>query len=95
MQQEDINKSFVQKAVALKYEMQKDNAPKITAKGKGATASNIIKIAKENKIPIQKDEDLVELLSQIDIDKEIPTSMYKAVAEIFSFIYDLANKKIK
>ncbi len=95
MQQEDINKNFVQKAVALKYDIEKDNAPKITAKGKGATASNIIKIAKENKIPIKKDEDLIELLSQIDIDKEIPTSMYKAVAEIFSFIYELANKKIR
>lgn len=91
--QENINKNFVQKAVALKYDIEKDNAPKLTAKGKGETASNIIKIAKENNIPIQKDEDLIELLSQIDIDKEIPGSMYKAVAEIFSFIYDLSNNK--
>ena len=87
------NKDFIQKAVALHSDITKDNAPKITAKGKGETASNIIKIAKENKIPIKKDEDLIELLSQIDIDKEIPGSMYKAVAEIFSFIYDLSNNK--
>ena len=87
------NKDFIQKAVALQYDITKDNAPKITAKGKGETASNIIKIAKENKIPIKKDEDLIELLSQIDIDKEIPGSMYKAVAELFSFIYDLSNNK--
>jgi flagellar biosynthesis protein len=93
--QENINKNPIQKAVALKYDIDKDNAPKITAKGKGETASNIIKIAKENKIPIQKDEDLIELLSQIDVDKEIPTSMYRAVAEIFSFIYDLSNKAKK
>ena len=91
--QENINKDFIQKAVALKYDIEKDNAPKITAKGKGETASNIIKIAKENNIPIKKDEDLIELLSQLDIDKEIPASMYKAVAEIFSFIYDLSNNK--
>ncbi|CAM3453677.1 EscU/YscU/HrcU family type III secretion system export apparatus switch protein [Arcobacter aquimarinus] len=91
--QENINKNFIQKAAALKYDIEKDNAPKLTAKGKGETASNIIKIAKENNIPIQKDEDLIELLSQIDIDKEIPGSMYKAVAEIFSFIYDLSNNK--
>ena len=45
--QENINKNFTQKAVALKYDIDKDNAPKITAKGKGETASNIIKIAKE------------------------------------------------
>jgi len=91
--QENINKNFLQKAAALKYDIEKDNAPKITAKGKGETASNIIKIAKENNIPIKKDEDLIELLSQIDIDKEIPSSMYRAVAEIFSFIYDLSNNK--
>ena len=84
-----------QKAIALKYDIEKDNAPKITAKGKGATASNIIKIAKEHDIPIKEDADLIELLSQIDIDKEIPDSMYKAVAEIFSFIYDLSNNKNK
>ena len=91
--QENINKNFTPKAVALKYDIDKDNAPKITAKGKGETASNIIKIAKEHNIPIKEDADLIELLSQIDIDKEIPSSMYKAVAEIFSFIYDLSNNK--
>ena len=91
--QENINKNSSLKAVALKYDIEKDNAPKITAKGKGETASNIIKIAKENNIPIKKDEDLIELLSQIDIDKEIPGSMYKAVAEIFSFIYELSNNR--
>ena len=93
--QENINKNPIQKAVALKYDIDKDNAPKIVAKGKAETASNIIKIAKENNIPIKKDEDLLELLSQIDIDKEIPASMYKAVAEIFSFIYELSNNQNK
>ena len=88
-----MEKNITQKAIALKYDIEKDNAPKITAKGKGETASNIIKIAKEHDIPIKEDADLIELLSQIDIDKEIPGSMYKAVAEIFSFIYDLSNNK--
>ena len=88
-----IDENFIQKAVALQYDIEKDNAPILTAKGRGATATNIIKIAKENNIPIQKDEDLVELLSKIDIDKEVPASMYKAVAEIFSFIYDLSKKR--
>lgn len=89
----DLKKEdFTQKAAALKYDMGSDSAPKIVAKGKNETANNIIKIARDNKIPIKKDEDLVELLSQLDIDKEIPSSMYKAVAEIFSFIYDMTNK---
>lgn len=90
-----LEDKFIQKAVALKYDIEKNNAPHLVAKGKGETASNIIKIAKENKIPIKKDEDLIELLSKIDIDKEIPSSMYRAVAEIFAFIYDLSNKKKK
>ncbi len=85
----------VKKAVALNYDIDTSQAPKITAKGKGELANNIIKIAQDNDIPIKKDEDLVELLSAIDIDKEIPESMYKAVSEIFSFIYDLTTLERK
>ena len=82
----------IKKAIALKYDINTDNAPTLVAKGKGETAKNIIKIAKENHLPIQKDEDLVELLTKIDVDKEIPENMYKAIAEVFSFIYDLTKK---
>lgn len=82
----------VKKAVALKYDMNTYNAPEIVAKGKGETAANIIRIAQENELPIQKDEDLVELLTKIDVNKEIPENMYKAIAEVFSFIYDLTKK---
>lgn len=89
------NKPHIQKAVALKYDQKISNAPHVVAKGKGDVAKNIIKIAQDNNLPIKKDEDLIELLSQLDIDKEIPPSMYKAVAEIFSFIYGLTNKKIE
>lgn len=92
MQKEIKQENYTTKAAALKYDINNDSAPKVTAKGKGKTANNIIKIARENNIPIKKDEDLVELLSQLDLDKEIPGSMYKAVAEIFSFIYDMTNQ---
>jgi flagellar biosynthesis protein len=80
------------KAVALKYEQEKNNAPKVVAKGKGEVAKNIIKIAKENELPIKKDEDLVELLSKVELDKEVPPNLYKAVAEVFSFIYKVTRK---
>ncbi len=80
------------KAVALKYDKQKQNAPKVTAKGEGETANNIIKLAKENDIPIQEDKELVEMLSKIELDKEIPPNLYKAVAEVFSFIYKYSSK---
>jgi len=81
-----------QKAVALKYDAQESNAPKVTAKGEGFTAENIIKIAKLHDIPIKKDEDLVELLSKLDIDREVPAEMYKAIAEVFSFLYKMTKK---
>ncbi|MDH4944140.1 EscU/YscU/HrcU family type III secretion system export apparatus switch protein [Sulfurimonas sp. C5] len=79
------------KAAALKYDATKDSAPKVKAKGEGKTAQKIIEIAKENDIPIKQDEDLIELLSKVELDHEVPPEMYKAIAEVFSFIY----KKIK
>ena len=81
------------KAVALKYERDKDKAPKVTAKGSGKTAQKIIEIAKLNDIPIKEDKDLLELLSKVELDKEVPAQMYKAVAEVFSFIYNSTKKK--
>lgn len=80
------------KAVALRYDKETSSAPKVTAKGEGFTAENIIKIAKLHNIPIKKDEDLVELLSNIELDREVPPEMYKAIAEVFSYIYKLTNK---
>ncbi len=81
------------KAVALQYDKEKQNAPKVTAKGEGQIANNIIKIAKENDIPIQEDKDLVEMLSKVELNKEIPPNLYKAVAEVFSFIYKHSKPK--
>ena len=81
------------KAVALQYDKKANNAPKVTAKGKGEVADNIIKIAKKHNIPIQEDKDLVEMLSKIELDKEIPPNLYKAVAEVFSFIYKHSKSK--
>ena len=82
-----------QKAVALKYDKEKGDAPKVVAKGKGEIANNIIKLAQEHDIFIKKDADLVELLSKIELNKEIPPMLYKAVAEVFSFIYKITNDK--
>jgi len=84
--------SSKRKAAALRYNTEKESAPKVVAKGEGEAAQNIIKIAQENNLPIKKDEDLMELLSKVEIDKEIPEAMYKAVAEVFSFIYRTTNK---
>ncbi|MEA3512115.1 MAG: EscU/YscU/HrcU family type III secretion system export apparatus switch protein [Campylobacterota bacterium] len=87
------NKNFVQKATALKYNIKKDNAPKVMAQGKRETAKSIIKIANENGIPIKKDEDLVNILSQLELNQEIPEELYKSVSEVFKFIYDISNEQ--
>lgn len=81
------------KVVALGYNRSKDNAPKVLASGAGEVAKNIISLAKEHDIPIKEDADLVELLSKVDINEEIPPNLYKAVAEIFGFLYKMTNKK--
>lgn len=83
------------KAAALQYDRKVSSAPRVTAKGKGKTAQKIIEIAKENNLPIRKDEDLVELLSKVELDKEVPENLYKAVAEVFTFVYKMTNKHSK
>jgi len=82
-----------QKAVALRYDKEKENAPRVVAKGEGHTAENIIKIAKLNDLPIKKDEDLIELLSKVELEKEVPEALYKVVAEVFSFVYKVTKKE--
>ena len=82
------------KAVALKYEKGRDNAPRLTAKGRGKIAERLIKLAREEGIPISEDPDLVGMLSQLDWYEEIPPHLYQAVAEILAFAYRL-NRKAK
>jgi flagellar biosynthesis protein len=77
------------KAVALKYQPKKDNSPKVIAKGKGKVAEKIIEIAREHNIFIQDDPDLIEVLSQLDLNEEIPPDLYVVVAELLSFVYSL------
>ncbi len=76
-------------AVALSYKPEKDAAPKITAKGKGIVAEKIIAVAKAHGIPIKDDPDLVTVLAKLELDREIPPELYKAIAEIFAFIYQV------
>ena len=85
----------MKKAASLKYDEKSSNAPKLTAYGKGAIANNIIDVAKQHNIPIKKDEDMLEMLSVIEVNEEIPTELYKAVAEVFSFIYGVSNDQKK
>ncbi|OXM84651.1 EscU/YscU/HrcU family type III secretion system export apparatus switch protein [Paenibacillus rigui] len=77
----------IKKAVALKYSADQSKAPTVVAKGKGQIAEAILKKAKDNGVAIQEDASLVEVLSKLDLDQEIPPELYQLVAEILSFIY--------
>ena len=81
-------------AVALKYDSKTNSAPMVVAKGIDFLALKIKDIAKENKIPIIENPALARsLYDQIELDKEIPGEFYKALAEIFSYVYELKRKR--
>jgi len=82
------------KAVALKYETEKDSAPRVVAKGRDVIAEKIIETAKAHNVPLYEDKNLVLVLEALDLDTEIPPELYHAVAEVLAFIYRL-NAKIK
>ncbi|MFQ5504700.1 MAG: EscU/YscU/HrcU family type III secretion system export apparatus switch protein [Planctomycetota bacterium] len=75
------------RALALGYRRDLDQAPRVLASGRGAVAEHILKLAREHRIPIRSEPDLLELLQPLDLGEEIPLPAYKAVAEILAFLY--------
>jgi flagellar biosynthesis protein len=80
------------KAVALKYNKEKNAAPKITAKGRGIIAEKIVETARAHNVPLYEDKNLVQVLEALELETEIPTELYRAVAEVLAFIYRLNAK---
>ena len=85
-------KEIPKKAVALRYDPPRDQAPRVTAKGSGIVAQKIIDLGKKHGIPIQEDPFLIQVLSQLDFYQEIPPKIYLLVAEILAFIYRLHQR---
>lgn len=81
------------RAVALKYDPNQNAAPIVVAKGKGRVAETILEKAHEAGIAVQEDAALVEVLSKLDLDQQIPGELFDLVAEVLSFIYR-ADKKM-
>ncbi|WP_128894259.1 EscU/YscU/HrcU family type III secretion system export apparatus switch protein [Longirhabdus pacifica] len=79
----------VKKAAAITYDPAKGEAPILSAKGRGFVAQRIIDTASEHGVPIQEDASLIEVLSALDIDKQIPPELYQMVAEILTFVYQV------
>ncbi|HZG61108.1 MAG TPA: EscU/YscU/HrcU family type III secretion system export apparatus switch protein [Anoxybacillus sp.] len=88
-------KQKVKQAIALTYRPDRDEAPIVTAKGKGYVAEKIIETAKEHQVPIQEDASLVEMLSKLEINETIPEELYQVVAEIFAFVYRVERRLAK
>jgi flagellar biosynthesis protein len=77
----DIGKKI---AIALEYDFK--GAPRVTAKGKGHVAETILKVAHENNIAVEENPVLAEALSQIELDDQIPEALYRAVANVLTFV---------
>ena len=83
-------------SVAIKYDSNTHNAPIVVAKGQGDIAMKIREIAKEHEIPIVEDKPLARVLNKtVEIGQQIPDSLFKAVAEILAYVYQLKSRQNK
>ncbi len=81
------------KGVAIGYSEEK-RVPEILAQARGMLLEKLLLIARENDITIYKDSDLTEALSTLKVGSEIPENMFKAIAEVLAYCYNI-NEKFK
>jgi flagellar biosynthesis protein len=79
-----------QSAVALAYQGG-DPAPKVVAKGKGLLAEQIIERAREAGVFVHESKELVALLMEVDLDRQIPPALYRAIAELLAWLYHIES----
>lgn len=79
-----------QSAVALAYGAG-DPAPKVVAKGQGLVAEKIMERAREAGVFVHESKELVSLLMQVDLDREIPPGLYRAIAELLAWLYHIES----
>ena len=85
----------VTRAVALRFDEQTDSVPLVIAQAKGEIAKRIVELALEYDIPIYSDSGLVEQLLELDYYSAIPPHLYKAVAQVIVYVYQLGGQKTK
>ena len=82
-------------AVAILYDNEKDEAPKVVAKGEDYLAKRIREVAAENNVPIMENKPLARALyATVEVDEVIPPELYQAVAEILAVVYTQRNKAV-
>ena len=79
-------------AVALTYDRGKNAAPRVVAKGVDAMAARIRELARQHNVPLVANPPLARALHRVELDSEIPPEHYKAVAEIFAYIWGLGRR---
>ena len=77
-------------AIALFYDGKA--APKLSAKGEGEIAEEIMRIAREHGVPLYENAALVQSLSTLELGDEIPELLYRVIAEIIAFAYVIQGK---
>jgi flagellar biosynthesis protein len=77
-----------QSAVALAYGAG-DAAPKVVARGQGLVAGQIIERARAAGVFVHESKELVALLMEVDLDREIPPALYRAIAELLAWLYHI------
>lgn len=81
-------------AVALRYDMDNDNAPVLLAKGQDELALRIIQVGEEHQIPVIENKPLARgIFATTELGREIPAEYYGAVAEVLVYVYKLNNKE--
>lgn len=80
-------------AVAIKYDKEKDSAPRVVAKGMRFKADKIREIARQYNVPVMKNVGLANALYRVDVGEEIPEDLYDAVAEVLNFVYALQQEQ--
>lgn len=81
-------------SVAIRFDMNSMVAPLVVAKGKNYLARRIREIALANEVPIVENPPLARsLYKSVDVGKEIPATLYRAVAEILAYIFRLSQAR--
>jgi flagellar biosynthesis protein len=83
-----------QQAVALAYQ-DGQGAPRVVAKGKGELAAQIISRARDAGVFVHESKDLVALLMEVDLDRQIPPALYRAIAELLAWLYYVEAAQVK
>ncbi len=79
-------------AIALRHEQGENDPPYVVASGKGLIAEQMIEIARQEDIPVHKDETMAQMLGELELNQHIPKELFEGVAKVLAFIYNIDKK---